>query len=88
LARRHRARPGVFAYPEITVSHAVIELVDALGRHEQAELIDHIHRSWALQDAALTDEDKRVLDQRMADMDANPAGGIPLEQFISKLPGR
>jgi putative addiction module component (TIGR02574 family) len=67
------------------VSRTVMELVDALSVDEQVELINHLHRSWALRDSPLSEEDKRVLDERIADMEANPGGGLTLDDFMSQV---
>jgi putative addiction module component (TIGR02574 family) len=52
---------------------------------DQVELICHLRRSWGLEEAPPTEADKRVLDQRIADMEANPGVGAPLDEFMAKL---
>jgi putative addiction module component (TIGR02574 family) len=52
---------------------------------DQVELICHVRRSWGMEEALLTEADKRVLDERIADMDANPGVGVPLAEFMAEL---
>ncbi|MDR0594492.1 MAG: hypothetical protein LBG60_14830 [Bifidobacteriaceae bacterium] len=67
------------------VDRAVVELVDAMSIDDQVELICHVRRSWGMEEALLTEADKRVLDERIADMDANPGVGVPLAEFMAEL---
>ncbi|MDR1443149.1 MAG: addiction module protein [Bifidobacteriaceae bacterium] len=70
------------------VDPAVVELVDAMSVDDQVELIRHVRRSWGLHEAPLSEADKRVLDERIADMEASPDSGVPLNEFMVKLRSR
>ncbi|MDR1150938.1 MAG: hypothetical protein LBK72_00435 [Bifidobacteriaceae bacterium] len=67
------------------VDRAVVELVDAMSVDDQVELICHMRRSWGLEEAPLSEADRRVLDERIGDMEANPGDGVPLDEFMAKL---
>ena len=63
----------------------VLDAVRALPVDDQARLIDLIQDELIAQDADpnLTPELMQELDRRIADIEANPGGGVPWEQVLA-----
>ena len=69
------------------ISEQVLQVVGALSPDEQVELIDHLQGELSGREE-LTDDVKRMLDERLAAMEADPGAGQPWEKVKNELRGR
>ena len=65
------------------VDPGLLHQVAELERPDQVELIDFLYRE--LDDGALDDQTKALLDERLADMEAHPDDQSDLADVMSRL---
>ena len=63
---------------------ALLKAVDSLSRRDKAELYERL-QNQLYEDIPLTEEEKRILDERLEEARLNPDAGIPLEEALQRL---
>jgi putative addiction module component (TIGR02574 family) len=64
---------------------ATLSAVRALNREDQVRLFEELQSEF---DVELNEETKRLLDERIADMEANPGDVVPWEQVYAEAKAR
>jgi hypothetical protein len=70
----------------IMVSPVLLQQVSQLDRSAQVELIDFLYRE--IDDGTLDADTQAVLDDRLADLEMNPAAESPLAETLAVLHNR
>jgi hypothetical protein len=65
------------------IDPALLRQVGELERSTQVELIDFLYRE--IDGEALDDSTRAILDERIADLEANPGGGRPMAEALADL---